>query len=169
MGQSVAAIFNQVRLRGLSDSKKTMSAANMGLMRQIYMVQVLKDFFNTWLANLPEEVRNGQREATPEEILAGYNVAVESLEGEDNPFTTTDEVITIETVMDHAERYFDKPWEDIEINGVTDALNNLEVVQGKIRELVGRQYMVKSSITAIDFQMDAIQTIMKAESTEDDA
>lgn len=166
---SPTAIFNQVRLQGLSDSKKTWSATNMGLIRQIYMVQVLKDFFNTWLANLPEDVREGRREATPEEILAGYNVAVESLEGADNPFTTTNEEITIETVMEHAEKYFGKPWEDIEINGVDDALNNLEVVQGKIRELVGRQYMVKSSITAIDFQMDAIQTIMKAESDEDDA
>ena len=143
----------QVRIKNARSSESELRTVKQKINDNLADIVILKRLFAAWKSNFES---NGGDNA------AAYQEALKTLPT-DNPNTpTTNEAVSESEMIKKAEQYFGKTWSSINTDDVDGIQNNLQEIQSKVKEYIGKNFSVDMQLSDIKSEIDDLTALQKS-------
>lgn len=148
-----------VRINNAKSERSNLGAVKQKLSDNLADIVMLRRAFSKWESAFNA---NGGNNA------AAYQEALGTLPT-DNPDTEYDEGISEAEFIKKAEQYFEKSWSDINPDDLESIQNEIQTIQGKVKEYLGKSFSVDMQISDIDAEIDDLTSIQKSQGMIEDS
>lgn len=148
-----------IRIDNARTDQNTLNATKQKLNENLADIVLLKQVFSNW-----ENAYN----SNGGDNAAAYQEALKSLPS-DNPDTPDyNESVSEGDFIKKAEQYFGKSWQDINPKDVDGIQNDLQTIQNKVREYLGKSASVDMELDDTETEIDDLTAIQKSQGEIDD-
>lgn len=149
-----------VRIKNARSSENELRTVKQKITDNLADIMLLKKLFTKWESAYNS---NGGDNA------AAYQEALKTLPG-DNPKTPgVDEGVSEAEFIKKAEQYFGKKWEDLKPDDVEGIQSDIQTIQSKVKEYLGKSFSVDMQLSDIKSEIADLTSLQKSSGIIEDS